>query len=308
MEIMKVEGLTKVIKKKTLIYDISFSIKQGEVFGFLGPNGAGKTTTIRMLTGMIKPTSGNIYINGWNIETDFSKAMRHMGGIVENPSLYLYMSGWENLKQRARLLDSNPTDKDLSDIVELIGLSSRIHEKAVHFSLGMKQRLGIGLALIGRPKMIILDEPINGLDPQGIIDVRNLIQYLSREKNISVFISSHILSELEHVLDRGIIIHEGKKVTDIEKKDLQEADKHTYQIEFQTDLTKEEIEAIFHLHKVQIIHMTNSHIHFSTNTNGAQQILSSFINQKIVITHFLKKEKSLERIYLEAIGSKEKSV
>lgn len=211
MEIMKVEGLTKVIKKKTLIYDISFSIKQGEVFGFLGPNGAGKTTTIRMLTGMIKPTSGNIYINGWNIETDFSKAMRHMGGIVENPSLYLYMSGWENLKQRARLLDSNPTDKDLSDIVELIGLSSRIHEKAVHFSLGMKQRLGIGLALIGRPKMIILDEPINGLDPQGIIDVRNLIQYLSREKNISVFISSHILSELEHVLDRGIIIHEGKK-------------------------------------------------------------------------------------------------
>ncbi|MGG4408959.1 ABC transporter ATP-binding protein [Niallia taxi] len=206
---LSVRNLTKTIGKRQIIKDISFELKSGEVFGFLGPNGAGKTTTIRMLVGLIKPTSGSIQICGYDVKKDFSKAMERLGCIVENPELYPYLTGWENLQFFARML-KGVDDKRIQEIVELVGLKERIHDKVKTYSLGMRQRLGIGQALLSRPKVLILDEPTNGLDPSGIREMRQFIRFLAREEGLSVLVSSHLLSEIQLLCDRVSIILSGK--------------------------------------------------------------------------------------------------
>ncbi|MCM3216194.1 ABC transporter ATP-binding protein [Niallia taxi] len=206
---LSVRNLTKTIGKRQIIKDISFELKSGEVFGFLGPNGAGKTTTIRMLVGLIKPTSGSIQICGYDVKKDFSKAMERLGCIVENPELYPYLTGWENLQFFARML-KGVDDKRIQEIVELVGLKERIHDKVKTYSLGMRQRLGIGQALLSRPKVLILDEPTNGLDPSGIREMRQFIRFLAKEEGLSVLVSSHLLSEIQLLCDRVSIILSGK--------------------------------------------------------------------------------------------------
>ncbi|WP_305926914.1 ABC transporter ATP-binding protein [Bacillus mycoides] len=210
--ILSVRDLKKVIGKKMLVEDISFDVKQGEVFGFLGPNGAGKTTTIRMLVGLIKATEGTISIGGYSIKENFREAMRQIGSIVENPELYTYLTGWENLKQFARML-GDISDERIIEIAKMVHLDERIHDKVKTYSLGMKQRLGIAQALLGNPKLLILDEPTNGLDPAGIRELREFIHKLVKEENMSVFISSHLLSEVQLICDRVAIIHKGKMIT-----------------------------------------------------------------------------------------------
>ncbi|OFD70701.1 MULTISPECIES: ABC transporter ATP-binding protein [Bacillus cereus group] len=210
--ILSVRDVKKVIGKKTLVEDISFDVKQGEVFGFLGPNGAGKTTTIRMLVGLIKATEGTISIGSYSIKENFREAMRQIGSIVENPELYTYLTGWENLKQFARML-GDISDERIIEIAKMVHLDERIHDKVKTYSLGMKQRLGIAQALLGNPKLLILDEPTNGLDPAGIRELREFIHKLVKEENMSVFISSHLLSEVQMICDRVAIIHKGKIIT-----------------------------------------------------------------------------------------------
>ncbi|KFN09320.1 ABC transporter ATP-binding protein [Bacillus pseudomycoides] len=210
--VLSVRNVKKVIGKKTLVENISFDVNQGEVFGFLGPNGAGKTTTIRMLVGLIKATEGTISIGGYNIKENFREAMRQIGSIVENPELYTYLTGWENLKQFARML-GGISDERILEIAKMVHLDERIHEKVKTYSLGMKQRLGIAQALLGNPKLLILDEPTNGLDPAGIREMREFIHKLVKEENMSVFISSHLLSEVQMICDRVAIIHKGKMIT-----------------------------------------------------------------------------------------------
>lgn len=206
---LSVQHLTKRIGKRDIIKDISFELKSGEVFGFLGPNGAGKTTTIRMLVGLIKPTSGQISICGYDVKKNFSKAMERLGCIVENPELYPYLTGWENLQYFARML-TNTEEKRITEVVELVGLTDRIHDKVKTYSLGMRQRLGIGQALLSRPKVLILDEPTNGLDPSGIREMRQFIRFLAKEEGLSVLVSSHLLSEIQLLCDRVSIILNGK--------------------------------------------------------------------------------------------------
>jgi len=206
---LSVKNLTKTIGKRKIIKDISFELKSGEVFGFLGPNGAGKTTTIRMLVGLISPTSGSIKICGYDVKKDFSKAMERLGCIVENPELYPYLTGWENLQFFARML-KGVDDKRIEDIVELVGLKDRIHDKVKTYSLGMRQRLGIAQALLSKPKVLILDEPTNGLDPSGIREMRQFIRFLAKEEGLSVLVSSHLLSEIQLLCDRVSIILSGK--------------------------------------------------------------------------------------------------
>ena len=210
--VLKVDHLSKVIKGKHLVDDVSFEVNHGEVFGFLGPNGAGKTTTIRMLVGLIKPTKGTIMIGGYNLRTSFKEAMRQVGSIVENPELYSYLTGWENLKQFARML-GDVSDHRIEEIVRQVNLEQRIHEKVKTYSLGMKQRLGIAQALLGKPQLLILDEPTNGLDPSGIRELREFVRNLVQTENISVFISSHLLSEIQLMCDRVAIIDKGKMIT-----------------------------------------------------------------------------------------------
>ena len=217
--VLKVDHLTKIIKGNHLVEDVSFEVKPGEVFGFLGPNGAGKTTTIRMLVGLIKPTRGTIMIGGHNIRTSFKEAMRQVGSIVENPELYSYLTGWENLKQFARML-GDVTDQRIEEIVHQVNLEDRIHEKVKTYSLGMKQRLGIAQALLGKPKLLILDEPTNGLDPSGIRELREFVRNLVKKEEISVFISSHLLSEIQLMCDRVAIINKGKMITVSTVQDL----------------------------------------------------------------------------------------
>ncbi|GIM44985.1 ABC transporter ATP-binding protein [Collibacillus ludicampi] len=217
MEItMAVKGLKKIIGRKEIIKGIDFEVRKGEVFGFLGPNGAGKTTTIRMLVGLIRPSAGEVEICGYNLSTHFPEAMRHLGCIVENPELYPYLTGWENLQLFARMVPGI-TESRLTEVAELVGLDKRIHDKVKTYSLGMRQRLGIAQALLGKPKILILDEPTNGLDPAGIREMREFIRFLAGE-GLSVFVSSHLLSEIQLMCDRVAIISKGtiKRVDTVE--------------------------------------------------------------------------------------------
>ena len=220
-KVLKVENVSKIIKGKVLVDQISFEVNEGEVFGFLGPNGAGKTTTIRMLVGLISPTKGKIEVAGYQVKTHFKQAMEEIGCIVENPELYGYLTGWENLVQFARMLHITDELK-INEVVKLVKLDERIHEKVKNYSLGMKQRLGIAQALLGDPKLLILDEPTNGLDPAGIRELREFIHMLVKQHHISVFISSHLLSEIEMICDRVGIINKGKMVRVSTVKELVE--------------------------------------------------------------------------------------
>lgn len=206
---LSVKGLHKRIGKKEIIKGLDFELHKGEVFGFLGPNGAGKTTTIRMIVGLIKPTSGSIEICGYNVRTQFTKAMNELGCIVENPELYPYLTGWENLEHFARMLPNVEVDQ-INEIVDLVRLKERIHDPVKTYSLGMRQRLGIAQALLGKPKVLILDEPTNGLDPMGIREMRSFIRYLAEQEGLTVLVSSHLLSEVQLLCDRVAIISKGE--------------------------------------------------------------------------------------------------
>ncbi|EAE1811034.1 ABC transporter ATP-binding protein [Listeria monocytogenes] len=205
---LQVTNLHKKIRKREIIKGISFEVMPGEVFGFLGPNGAGKTTTIRMIVGLIKPTSGTILIGGKDIRKNFTEAMRGLGSIVENPEFYSFLTGQENLAYFARM-DSSIKKERIQEVTELVGLEKRINDRVSTYSLGMRQRLGIAQALLSNPKLLILDEPTNGLDPSGIHEMRDFIRALARNEGISVLVSSHLLSEIELLCDRVAIMTDG---------------------------------------------------------------------------------------------------
>lgn len=207
--VLSVQNLSKIIDGRTIVSDLSLQIAAGEVFGFLGPNGAGKTTTIRMLVGLTRPTTGTIHIAGFDLQKQFQKAIAKVGSIIENPALYSYLTGRENLECFARMMP-DVDHKRINQVIEQVQLSHRIDEKVKTYSLGMKQRLGIALALLGHPALLILDEPTNGLDPAGIRELRAFIRQLAYEEGIGVLVSSHILHEVQLLCDRVAIIHEGK--------------------------------------------------------------------------------------------------
>lgn len=206
--ILKVEGLSKSFKKRKVVDNVSFESKEGEILGFLGANGAGKTTTIRMITGLINCDNGNVIIDGYNIKNDFEKAMDNVGAIVEIPFLYEYMTGIENIKLFAKLYKAS--EEGVQEAIRVSGLKERLNDKVKEYSLGMKQRIGLAVALMKQPKLLILDEPTNGLDPMGIKDLREFLKDLAHNKNISVVVSSHILMEMEQLCDRVVIISDGK--------------------------------------------------------------------------------------------------
>lgn len=209
--LLKVSHLNKSIGGRQILHDISFEVYAGEVFGFLGPNGAGKTTTIKIAVGLLSLDEGSIMINGIDVKKNFEKAMAHVGGIVENPEMYKYLTGMENLKQYARMR-KGVTQERINEVVELVKLSNRINDKVSKYSLGMRQRLGVAQALLHRPKVLILDEPTNGLDPAGIKELRDILKETAHKENISVIVSSHLMSEMELMCDRVGIIANGKMI------------------------------------------------------------------------------------------------
>jgi ABC-type multidrug transport system ATPase subunit len=212
--IVRVTDLSKQFKNLKAVDHLSFTVNEGDVYGFLGQNGAGKSTSIRMMLTLIEPSSGEIEIFGMNLAKHRREILSQIGAVIEKPDVYKYLSAYDNLQLFARLSGIKPSRQQLMDQLEMVGLAQRATDKVKTFSQGMKQRLGIGIALIHNPRLIILDEPTNGLDPQGIADVRNLILHLSRESKKTVIVSSHLLSEIEQIATRVLIIDKGRKLVE----------------------------------------------------------------------------------------------
>lgn len=224
--VLEVLNVSKKAGTRTLVDQVSFSIQAGDVCGFVGPNGAGKTTLIRMMTGLIKLGGGSIRIDGTDVGRERVKALSRVGAIVESPIFFPYMSGRDNLLNLARLHPNVPGAERKARVEEalsIVGLSERGSDKVKTYSLGMKQRLGIAQALLGDPRLIILDEPANGLDPMGIRELRQLIQRLNQERGITFLVSSHLLDELQRICSRFVIIKEGKLVWEGTSREWQEA-------------------------------------------------------------------------------------
>lgn len=207
--VVRLQNVTKVIGKRTIIDRVSFEVHPGEVFGFLGPNGSGKTTTIRMIVGLMGMTSGDIHIVNHSVRNEFPKAIVQVGAIVENPEMYKFLTGYQNLLHFARM---NPsiTKERIQEVIDLVGLKERIHDKVKKYSLGMRQRLGVAQAIMHRPKLLVLDEPTNGLDPAGIRELRDYLRRLAQDEGTAVLVSSHLLSEMELMCDRVAILQKGQ--------------------------------------------------------------------------------------------------
>ncbi|MGC4100217.1 ABC transporter ATP-binding protein [Ferruginibacter sp.] len=229
--LIRVQHLTKKFKDLTAVDDLSFTVNEGDIYGFLGQNGAGKSTTIRMLLSLIRPTSGEITIFDKNLFTHRGEILQQAGAVIEKPDLYKYLSAYQNLYLFAKLSGIKVNRNIIMEQLEMVGLAQRAESKVKTFSQGMKQRLGIAVALIHNPKLIVLDEPTNGLDPQGIADMRNLILRLSREMGKTVVVSSHLLSEIEIVANRILIINKGRKIVEGNASELLDPAKTVVQID-----------------------------------------------------------------------------
>ncbi len=294
--ILKCENLHKKFKHKEILKDVSLEISKGDILGFIGPNGAGKTTTIKLILGLQKIDSGKVYINGFDIEKNFEKAILNVGAIIENPDLYMYMSGLDNLKLIANLYP-NIDDKRVHEVIKLIGLENRINDKVSKYSLGMRQRLGVAQAILHKPNLLILDEPTNGLDPEGIKDLRKLLTKLAKEEKMGILISSHNLAELESFCNKVCIIKNGSVVetSDIDtvKKESSEGN---YIIE--VDNAKRARLIVGDISSAN----DNSHLLVHASKENIPSIVKNLVLQDIKIFSVTEEVSTLEDAFLKKTG------
>ena len=298
MNVLEVKGVKKRLGKRDIIKGISFDVKEGEIFGFLGPNGAGKTTTIRMLVGLIAPNEGSIKIMDYNLAKDREKALSYLGAVVENPELYGYLSGRENLMQIASIRGISKAE--VNEIIELIGLKERINDKFKKYSLGMKQRLGLGAALLCNPKLLILDEPTNGLDPSGILDFREIVKKAANERGMAVFVSSHILSEVQQLCDRVAFINNGEiqsveSITD----NTMDTEKETVALVTTDDEKAKEI--MNSLKFITHVSQNDGTLTVAMAANCTPKLIETLVNDNVGILEVYKKHKGLEQRYMELV-------
>lgn len=241
MSLLKVKKVSKIINKKSILKNVNLTLNKGEILGMLGPNGAGKTTTIKLIVGLLNITKGDIKINNYSIKKNPKMAKRELGVIVENPAFYPYLSGYENLKHSYRLHKGSPDKKRIDEVIEIVGLTDRIHDKVQEYSLGMKQRLGLSQALLHQPRILILDEPTNGLDPDGIKEMRKTLKRLAHEEGMGIIVSSHLLSEMELLCDRVAIIDKGEIIANktLNREDIKTIS--TYKINTTNNIATEKI-------------------------------------------------------------------
>jgi ABC-2 type transport system ATP-binding protein len=303
--IVSLRNVTKRIGGKTIIDDLSFDVPKGEIFGFLGPNGAGKTTTIRMMVGLMSITSGEILINGINIKKQFEQAIRHVGAIVENPEMYKYLSGYRNLIHFARMVPEGVTKARIDEVVKLVKLDNRIHDKVRKYSLGMRQRLGVAQALLHHPSLLILDEPTNGLDPAGIRELRDYLRYLTRSEGITVIVSSHLLSEMELMCDRVAILQQGKliDVKPIEDFVGSKEKVQTYFIEASPD--ERVLACLRALDSVNAVTSVAGGIEVLTEREHLPAILSLLLSQQVDVYEVRLQRLSLEERFLQMTGGEQ---
>ncbi len=232
-KVLELKNVTKIMGNRKIVDNVSFEINSGEIFGFLGPNGAGKTTTIKMITGLLKIDEGDILISNNDVKKNFEKALSQVGGIIENPEMYGYLTGRTNLEIYGRM-HGNISKERINEVIKLVKLENRINDKVKKYSLGMRQRLGVAQALLHNPKLLILDEPTNGLDPMGIKELRDTLRHLAEKEGLAVLVSSYLLSEMELMCDRVGIIDNGKIIDiktlkDIKKQNIESL--ITYELE-----------------------------------------------------------------------------
>jgi len=294
--VIEVKHLSKDFKEVKAVDDLSFSVPGGKVYGFLGQNGAGKSTTIRILLTLIEPTSGEIEIFGMNLKKKRKEILKKTGAIIEKPDLYKYLTAKENLEIFAAMSGIKIPEKKLMEQLEKVGIAERAKSKVKTYSQGMKQRLGIAVALIHDPELIILDEPMNGLDPQGIADVRNLILHLSKEMGKTVLVSSHLLSEMELIADSMLIIDKGKKV--VEGKMAELFDPAETMVELQTNNAAEVYEKLKQSDvKEYVFSKRSDYILFRLHRNKVPGLIKKLVEMDIEIVSLYSKH-SLENYFL----------
>ena len=295
--VLKCDNLNKVIKKKQILDNISFELNEGEILGFIGPNGAGKTTTIKLILGLQSITSGKVQINGFDIQKDFINAIEKVGAIVENPDFYMYLSGRKNLELVANMYE-NVNKSRIDEVVKLVGLENRINDKVSKYSLGMRQRLGIAQAVLNKPNLLILDEPTNGLDPEGIRDLREFLVKIAKEENMAIFISSHNLAELESFCTKVCIIKNGKVIETATMDEIKAESKDSeniYEIEINnTDLIKEFNE------KIEIL--DNTHFKIIIEKEKISDFIEKLVKSNIKIYEVKQEKISLEEAFLKKTG------
>ena len=280
-------NLCKSFGKKQILKNVSFSINEGDILAFIGPNGSGKTTTIKLILGLQKIDSGEVLINGLDITKNFEDAIRKVGAIVENPDSYMYLTGWQNLRLIADYY-GNISDEDINELVKYVGLESRINDKVNKYSLGMRQRLGIARALLNKPNILILDEPTNGLDPEGIKDLRVLLKRLASD-GMGILISSHNLAELESFCNKVCIIDNG---TIIESSEVTTLKNNENIVMFKvSDTTKIDIKDIFDVNKTSF--------KVSASKENIAKIIKKLVKDGIDIYEVKNEELTLEEAFLK---------
>lgn len=294
MNALEINNLSKSFGKTRIIKDVSFHVSEGEIVAFVGPNGAGKTTTLKMITNLIWPDSGSITIAGYDLFKQREMALANMAGIIENPGLYTNLSGLENLQFIQKL--RGVSKERLQEVIELIGLNDKekLHRKVRRYSLGMKQRLALGMCLLTKPKFLILDEPTNGLDPTGVIELRLLIEKMVKEENVSVLFSSHMLGEVEKLANRIIYIKDGSIITErIQKKE----DNIIYKIHI-ADQEEKAVEILGKLSCCKQVRLqVDGVLHIEAEVDHLNIILKTLGENDITILDIDKEKQSLEDIY-----------
>lgn len=293
--VLEVVKINKTLSNKRILDDVSLSVDEGKILGFIGPNGAGKTTTIKLILGLQKIDSGKVYINGYDITKEFEKAIEKVGAIVESPDLYMYLTGRQNLELIARLY-KNVTKERIEEVIKLAKLENRINDKVSKYSLGMRQRLGIAAAILNNPNLLVLDEPTNGLDPEGIKELRNLLKILAKKEKMAIIISSHNLSELESFCTDVCIIKNGKIISTNSVKEIKQEEKPHYIIELDktTKLNKiltEDDEII-----------DETHIKVSRSKEDLALLIKKLVEEKYSIYEVKLVELSLEDAFLKKAG------
>ncbi len=303
--IIEVKNLTKKFKEIVAVDSVSFSVQKGDVYGFLGPNGAGKSTTIRMMTTLITPTSGSISFFGKSLERNRKNILSRIGSIIEKPDFYLYLTARKNLRILGELSKADYSNKKIEELLDLVGLLSRADSKVKTYSYGMKQRLGLAQALLHDPEIIILDEPTNGLDPFGMKEIRDLILYLSKEKGKTIFLSSHILSEVEMIANRMVILNKGRVIVEGGVKELLTSSTVTVTYEL-SPISKALDELLQTQWANNIVRSTKSSVTMTVQNEEVWELTKFFIEKSIQV-HSAIPVRSLEEYFI-SLTSEEANV
>lgn len=298
--VLQIKGLNKYFGHKKVVDDLNLELYRGEVFGFLGPNGAGKTTTIKMVMSLLQRDSGEILINGYSIDKQYEKAMACVGGIVENPETYQYMTGIQNLRQYARMR-AGVTEDRIREVVRIVGLENRINDKVKKYSLGMKQRLGVAQSIMHHPDLLILDEPTNGLDPAGIKELRDILKRLAHEENACVMVSSHLLSEMQLMCDRVGIIADGRLIGVRSVSELMSESEGKHQFEIRVKGNVSAAAALIDDKPVEITGEQTFHVTVANEDEISGIITRLVINQVKLIT-VTEATRNLEEVFIELTG------